>query len=348
MTQEETMTRRSLALSIVLGTLVTTLWLATPASAQVIVVPPGESIHQAVKAAQPGATIQLAAGVYEDVVVVKTNGITIQGVGSGPEGTILRPPADLPGRCFRGVGGICIFGDFRGEGTPVEDVTITGIRAEGFADAGFISILSRGTTFDDNAAVGGGGYGLAAFESPGITMRNNVASGNGFAGLYVGDTRRANATIEGNEGFDNVFGMFLRDASRGTVAANSLHDNCIGILVLETRSPVRAGRFTMVDNTIRHNNEFCRGGGGQPSTSGTGIAIAGGRGNTIEGNVIARNRPSRDVPFHGGVALFELDGAEPVDNTVTGNTLTRNRPNVFTDGSGSGNVIEGNVCTPDC
>jgi hypothetical protein len=104
----------------------------------------------------------------------------------------------------------------------------------------------------------------------------------------------------------------------------------------------------MSDNTIRHNNEFCRGGGGQPSTSGTGIAIAGGRGNTIEGNLIARNRPSRDVPFHGGVVLIELDGAEPVDNTVVGNTLTRNRPNVFTDGSGSGNVIEGNACTPDC
>jgi parallel beta-helix repeat protein len=336
------------AAAIAVGTLIASIVTAVPASAQVIVVVPGESIHQAVKSAQPGDTIQLSAGVYEDVVVVKTNDITIQGVGSGPEGTILRPPADLPGRCFGGIGGICVFGDFRGEGTFVEGVTITGIRAEGFADAGFITILSRDVTFESNAAVDGGEYGLAAFASPGITMRNNVASGNGFAGLYVGDTQRVNATIEGNEGFDNVFGLFLRDASRGDVTGNSLHDNCIGILVLDTRSPIRAGRFTVSDNTIRHNNEFCRGGGGQPSTSGTGIAIAGGKGNTIEGNLIARNRPSRDVPFHGGVALFELDGAEPVDNTVVGNTLTRNRPNIFTDGSGSGNVIEGNVCTPGC
>jgi parallel beta-helix repeat protein len=342
------MKRAFLAATLAIGATVASLVSAVPASAQVIVVLPGESIHAAVQSAQPGDTIQLAAGVYEDVVVVKTNGITIQGVGSGTEGTILRPPADPPGRCFGGVGGICILGNFQ-DGTRVAGVTITGIRAEGFAEAGFIAILTRNTTFEGNAGIDGGGYGLAAFETAGITMRDNFASGNGFAGLYVGDSRRANATIEGNEAFDNVFGVFLRDAARGDVVGNVIHDNCIGILVLETPSPIRAGRFSMLDNTIRRNNAFCPGGGGgQPSTSGTGIAIAGGRGNTIEGNVIARNRPSRDVPFHGGVVLVELDGAEPIDNTVIGNTLTRNRPNVFTDGSGSGNVIEGNVCTPDC
>jgi parallel beta-helix repeat protein len=341
------MRRAFLAAAIAIGSTVASFASAVPASAQVIVVPPGESIHAAVKSAEPGATIQLAAGVYEDVVVVKTNDITIQGVGNGAEGTILRPPAELPGRCFGGVGGICILGDFQ-DGTRVEGVTITGIRAEGFADAGFIAILTRNTTFEGNAGIGGGGYGLAAFESRGITMRGNLASGNGFAGLYVGDTRRANATIEGNEAFDNVFGIFLRDAAHGDVVGNAIRGNCIGILNLETSSPVRAGRFSMLDNTVRHNNAFCPGGGGQPSTSGTGIAILGGRGNTIEGNVIARNRPSGDVPFHGGVVLVDLEGAEPVDNIVTGNTLTRNRPNVFTDGSGSGNVFEGNVCTPDC
>jgi parallel beta-helix repeat protein len=341
------MRRPFLAAAIAIGAAVASFAMAVPASAQVIVVLPGESIHAAVKSAQPGDTIQLTAGVYEDVVVVKTNGITIQGVGSGTEGTILRPPADLPGRCFGGLGGICILGNFQ-DGTRVAGVTITGIRAEGFAEAGFIAVLTRNTTFDANAGVDGDGYGLAAFDTAGITMRNNLASGNGFAGLYVGDSRRANATIEGNEAFDNVFGVFLRDAAHGDVVGNAIHDNCIGILNLETSSPVRAGRFSMLDNTIRHNNAFCPGGGGPPSTSGTGIAILGGRGNTIEGNVIARNRPSGDVPFHGGVVLVESDGTGPVGNTVTGNTLTRNRPNVFTDGSGSGNVIEGNVCTPDC
>jgi parallel beta-helix repeat protein len=60
--------------------------------------------------------------------------------------------------------------------------------------------------------------------------------------------------------------------------------------------------------------------------------------------VISLNRTSRNIPFHGGVVLVE----QAANNTVTGNTLVRNRPNIFTDGSGSGNQISGNTCTPDC
>lgn len=338
------MKRRLVQVVLVVATIGASFAIAIPASAQVIVVLPGESIHQAVKAAQPGDTIQLSAGVYEDVVAVKTNDITIQGVGSDTNGTILRPPADLPGRCFRGIAGICILGNFQ-DGTPVDGVTITGVRAEGFIAAGIISILTRNSTFEGNAGIGSQEYGLAAFESVGITMRDNIVSGNGLAGLYIGDTRRARATVEGNEGFDNTFGLFLRDVSNGNVTGNQFHDNCIGILNLETPGPVRAGRFTIAENTIEHNNAFCRGQGrGEPSTAGTGIAIFGGRGNTIQGNVIARNRTSRNVPFHGGVVLVE----HATNNTVTGNTLVRNRPNIFTDGSGSGNQISGNTCTPGC
>lgn len=337
------MKRRLLQVVLAVGMIGASFAVAVPASAQVIVVMPGESIHAAVKSAQPGDTIQLSAGVYEDVVAVKKNDITIQGVGSDTNGTILRPPATLPGRCFRGVAGICILGNFQ-DGTRVEGVSITGIRAEGFIAAGVISILTRNTTFEGNAGVGSQEYGLAAFESIGVTMRDNTASGNGLAGFYIGDTRRARATVEGNESFDNTLGVFLRDASLGDVTGNQFHDNCVGILILETRSPVRAGRFTIADNTIEHNNQFCRGGGGEPSTAGTGIAILGGRGNTIQSNVIARNRTDRDVPFHGGVVLVE----QAADNTVRGNTLLRNRPNIFTDGSGSGNQISGNTCTPGC
>ena len=318
------MERTLLRVMLVVGIIGASFAVALPASAQVITVLPGESIHLAVKSAQPGDTIQLTAGVYEDVVAVKTNGITIQGVGSDTNGTILRPPADLPGRCFRGIAGICILGNFQ-DGTPVEGVTITGVRAEGFIAAGIISILSRNTTFEGNAGIGSQEYGLA--------------------GIYIGDTRRARAVVEGNESFDNTFGLFLRDVSLGDITANQFHDNCIGILNLDTPGPVRAGRFTISENTIEHNNAFCRGQGrGEPSTGGSGIVILGGRGNTIQGNVIARNRTSRNVPFHGGVVLVE----HASNNTVTGNTLLRNRPNIFTDGSGSGNQVSGNTCTPGC
>src|SRR5688500_10237651 len=104
------MKRTLLRVVLAMGTIGASFAVALPASAQVIVVLPGESIHQAVKAAQPGDTIQLTAGVYEDVVSVKKNDITIQGVGSDEAGTILRPPTDRPGRGLRAIAGSGILG----------------------------------------------------------------------------------------------------------------------------------------------------------------------------------------------------------------------------------------------
>lgn len=338
--------RRILAALGMGALLLATFAIATPASAGTIVVPPGGSINDAVASAQPGDVIQLEAGVYEDVVVIKTNDITIQGVGSGADGSILRPPANLPSRCFGGIAGICARGNGQ-TGTPVSGVTVTGVRAEGFIAFGFLALVAEDVTFEADAAIDNGEYGLAAFESSGIVMRNNVAEGNALAGLYVGDSPNAAATLEGNETSGSAYGFFLRDAKTGTVATNTIHDNCIGILVFDTSSPVHAARWTMTGNTIEDNSRFCRGGGGEPSLSGIGIAIAGGRRNTVEGNLIQNNRTNRNVDFHGGVVLIRLEFA-PKNNSVTGNTLIRNRPNIFTDGSGSGNVIANNDCTPAC
>ena len=323
-----------------------TFAIATPASAGTIVVPPGGSINDAVASAQPGDVIQLEAGLYEDVVVIKTNDITIQGVGSGTDGSILRPPADLPGRCFGGIAGICIRGNGQ-TGTPVTGVTVTGVRAEGFIAFGLLALLAENVTFEDDAAIDNGEYGLAAFESSGIVMRNNVASGNALAGLYVGDSPDAAATLEGNDTSDSAYGFFLRDTKGGSVTGNTIHGNCIGVLLFDTSSPIHAARWSVVGNTIEDNSRFCRGGRNEPALAGIGVAIAGGRRNTVEGNLIQNNRTNRNVAFHGGVVLVRVE-LVPKNNTVTGNTLIRNRPNIFTDGSGSGNVIANNDCTPPC
>ena len=102
------------------------------------------------------------------------------------------------------------------------------------------------------------------------------------------------------------------------------------------------------DNTIDQNSAFCRGETAHdPDTSGIGIAIVGGRGNTIEDNVIQANKASRRVEFNGGVVLIAMEAA-PKNNSIIGNTIVRNHPNALTDGSGSGNVFRDNVCTPAC
>jgi parallel beta-helix repeat protein len=244
-------------LSIGLGALamVASIATAVPARAGTIDVLPGESIHAAVKAAQPGDTIQLHPGVYEDVVVIKKDHITIQGAGSGEDGTILHPPATLPGRCSGGIAGICVLGDARA-GVRVNGVTVTGIRVEGFV-FGMAAVAAHLTSFEGNAAVDNEEYGIAAFDSNSITMADNVVSGSGEAGLYVGDSAHANLTMTGNETFGNRYGIFLRDSQNGDVTGNLIHDNCVGILNIDFPGSAGAGHYRIAENEIHDNSALC-------------------------------------------------------------------------------------------
>mgnify|MGYP001058645309 CR=1 FL=1 len=76
-----------------------------------------------------------------------------------------------------------------------------------------------------------------------------MISGNAAAGLYVGDSPHARATLTGNLVHDNgQFGIFLRDSRHGTVSGNTVTGNCLGIGVLETPSPVHPGAYRIADN----------------------------------------------------------------------------------------------------
>jgi parallel beta-helix repeat protein len=336
-------------LSIGLGALamVASIATAVPARAGTIDVLPGESIHAAVKAAQPGDTIQLHPGVYEDVVVIKKDDITIQGAGSGEDGTILHPPATLPGRCSGGIAGICVLGDARA-GVRVNGVTVTGIRVEGFV-FGMAAVAAHLTSFEGNAAVDNEEYGIAAFDSNSITMADNVVSGSGEAGLYVGDSAHANLTMTGNETFGNRYGIFLRDSQNGDVTGNLIHDNCVGILNIDFPGSANAGHYRIAENEIHDNSARCPGEeSGDPPLSGVGVLIVNADRDRVEDNVISTNRPARSIPLHGGVALIDLVGRAPSNNTITSNELIRNRPNVVYDGSGHGNDLTGNHCVPTC
>jgi parallel beta-helix repeat protein len=339
--------RRLLSTGLGALAMIASIATAVPARAGAIDVLPGESIHAAVKAAQPGDTIQLHPGVYEDVVVIKKDDITIQGAGSGEDGTILHPPATLPGRCFGGVAGICVLGDAR-SGVPVNGVTVTGVRAEGFV-FGMVAVAAHLTSFQGNAAVDNDEYGIAAFESNSTTMADNVVSGSGEAGLYVGDSAHANLTMTGNETFGNRFGIFLRDSQNGDVVGNLVHDNCVGILNIDFPGSAGAGHYRIAENEIHDNSAFCpREGPDDPALSGVGVLIVNADRDLVEDNVISTNRASRPVPFHGGVVLVDLVGRAPSNNSITSNELIRNRPNVLSDVSGHGNDFSGNDCVPSC
>ncbi len=320
-----------------------------PAGAATITVGPGQSIQAAINAAPSGSTILVRPGVYHENLVVQKDAITLQG--SGPGATVLEPPATLTGPCAEPgeegeelvAPGICVRGDMDfSSGQPVVRRPVSGVRVIGFTVRGFpgdgIFVLGgRATVVQGNALVDNHEYGVFANTSNGTVIANNTATGSDDAGIYVGDSPRAAASVRGNETFDNGIGIFLRSASVGTVQGNRVHDNCVGVLLLAAPNP--PSFWIVAGNQVNHNNRACPPGQGPP-LSGIGILSFGGLQNTIQSNTVNDNAPGGPTVVSGGIALAEGSSG----NTIAGNIAHRNVPVDLADDSGAPNRFSGNIC----
>ena len=292
------------------------------------VVRPGESIQKAIEAADPGDTIVVPGGVHHESVVIKKDGISLRG-----DDAVLKPPAKPTSPC--GASGFCVQAD---------DVSISGFTVRNFPASGIIAIGAHNAKFVTNRAFNNGEYGIAAFSSPGTRMIANLTSGSDDAGLYVGDSPHADATVVANETYDNFLGIFVRNALHGKIFGNRVHNNCLGMLFLAD-APGPAGAFGVSANKVVNNTRACPAFEGAPPLSGVGIALLGARGMEIKGNHIVHNVPSGPTGFSGGVVVTKgFGGTAPTNNTVVGNTILRNKPDIFWDKSGSGNRFEPNNC----
>ena len=292
------------------------------------VVRPGESIQKAIKAADPGDTIVVLGGVHHGTVVINKDGISLRGVDA-----VLKPPAKPSSPC--GASGFCVTAD---------NVSISGFTVRNFPATGIIAMGARNPKFMTNRAFNNGEYGIATFSSPGTKMIANLTRGSDDAGLYVGDSPHANATIAANETYDNFLGILVRNARHGKIAGNQVHNNCVGMFILAD-APGPAGVFDVRGNKVVNNTRACPAFEDAPPLSGVGIALLGARGMEIKSNQIIHNVPSGPTGFSGGVVVVSgFEGTPPTNNTVSGNTILRNKPDIVWDKSGSGNRLKPNDC----
>jgi nitrous oxidase accessory protein NosD len=326
---------------------------ASPASAHdsELVVGPGESIQAAVDRAHSGDTIVVRPGTYRQNVVVAKDGIKLVGFGA----QLVSPAAPESNFCSEpgqpAAIGICVAGEFdmnTGEVIrPVEDVIVEGFTLRDYPDAGVLAFGAKDATFRHNTALNDDEYGITAFVSSGTRMLYNRADGADEAGLYIGDSPKADATLVGNVVTDSRFGILWRNAEGGTAARNFVRGNCVGIMVLSGIEGLEglAGRLTMRHNHVFGNTRACEDSDEGPAISGVGIALVGAHDSRVTHNRVTGNVPTGPTAFSGGVAVVtDFLGTVPKNNRVVGNVLRRNHPDLFWDGSGSGNTFQRNRC----
>jgi parallel beta-helix repeat protein len=328
---------------------------AAPASARALVVGPGESIQTALDVARPGDTVVVLPGTYPEAVCVTTDDITLRGTGS-----VIVPPAQAPQTpCASGPEGqnigIALFGQVDEQTgeilDPLSDVTVNGFRVEGFAAFGIGMVGGDGVQIIGNTAVDNKTRGISGSLSTGVTMKANRVTGSEDAGLFLGDSPRANASIVGNTVWDSGrFGIFVIDSSEGTLIGNRSVGNCGGIFVHSTSVATATEDWTVKDDYVQDNTKACPPDEEGPPISGLGILLHGANQSTVLGNVVTGNRPTGPSFISGGIAVASSaspsrgGGNDPVGNLVEDNRLGDNQPDLFYDGSGSDNVFVHNSC----
>ena len=207
---------------------------------QTHIVHPGESIQDAVDAAHRGDTVVVTAGTYYQTVVVQKNGLTLRARGHVTLAPPLRrrmasvtPTTKLVGIC---VVPADLDPDEFTYTFRVRGVTIDGFKVAGFGD-GVLGFGTRNLHVRGVFAVDNEGYGVASFDGIGSRIVWNSATGSDVAGIYVGDSPRADAIVKHNRTWNNQFGFFVRHTHDVTLKHNHTWKNCIGALLLDDGSP---------------------------------------------------------------------------------------------------------------
>ncbi|MFF1306708.1 nitrous oxide reductase family maturation protein NosD [Streptomyces sp. NPDC058307] len=310
------------------------------------VVFPGESIQQAVDAAEPGDTVLLAPGTYRESVTVSTPGITLSGMGRD---TVIEPAPNKAGKCAEAGNGICVLGTKEHD---VQGVTVSSLTVTGFASTGVFAMATDGLTVRNVTAVKNGVWGIAQERSTHGVFRKNTARDNGDAGLFLANTIKEEAgaadtggtLVEHNRLEGNRIGLTVRRLRNLTVAANHLTGNCAGVFVVGDENKPKAGALTVRDNTVEKNNKSCPKTARLDALQGSGIVLTGTEDTLVTGNRVIGNAGTSSLS--GGIVLFKsFVGTTSERNRITDNVLEGNAPaDLVNTDTGTNNTFEHNSC----
>ncbi len=243
----------------------------------VLTVNAGESIQAAVDRAQPGDTVRVMPGLYQQEVLVQIDSLTLEGVVEGGQRAV------LDGENTRANAVLAVADYFTISGFHMVNYTSNGATVQG----------TTGPIFRDLVTENTGEYGIFPILSSNILVEQSVTSGVNDTGIYVGQSR--DIIVRDNEAFGNVSGIEIENSVNALVENNYTHDNTAGILVfiLPGKTATEASDTRIVNNRIENNNlaNFAR-----PEMTvalvpdGSGILILSADSTEVTGNTFSGNR----------------------------------------------------------
>ena len=296
---------------------------ATPTRAEVAVPADAPTITAALELVSPGGVIEIAAGHYDEQVVVDTPDVTIRGAD--------RNATVIDGGGLRPYGIVVIADGVRIENLTVAHTTFYGILITGLHDGdGPAAPSSDGySAWDPDAfpplqrflvdhvtAHNNGLYGIYAFNAQHGVIRDSYASGSSDSGFYVGQCENCDILVTGNVAERNAVGFENANASDSVViVGNRFSGNRVGMTLLssyqEAFTPQRGN--LVVGNLISDNVSS-----DSPSQAeggfATGVGISGGQQNVFE-----RNRMTGNT--RAAVILTNTEDLAALDNRFADNVI---------------------------
>src|SRR5215831_14557093 len=271
------------------------------------------TIQAAVNAATTGDTIKVAAGVYNENVVISTSALRLKGEGAVIDG------AGLTGT------GILVIGT---AAQPLADVEVSGFEVRGFQRGIVLQLTTRGRVsgndvHDNNKSPApenldqATGIDLVTAKSSDVS--ENVVHNNGFAGiqLRVGST---NNVVQGNDIFENGASLTTGMNGRGVLVTgagtndNEIRSNKIlrnfgrGIMIGRPVGTVPITGNLVLKNEV-HENQRC------------GVCIMG----AAQDNVVLKNDATgNNLSGLAPCLTFNLFDDPPLDNIWRKNKGTSN------------------------
>jgi parallel beta-helix repeat protein len=248
-----------------------------PISDVVVTVNDGESIQDAVVAAEAGTTIRVMPGTYSETVYIDKDHIRLIGVIKQGKRAVLDGKGELNDAIL-----------FSGNNIVVENFTITRYKGNGI-----MSQAGNNYEIRNNVIIDTGVYGIFPQLGTNGVVEHNVISGIEDAAIYVGMSD--NVHVAYNDVFDSVAGIEIENSRHAIVEGNYVHNNTGGILAFITPGlPIKTTYDVLIRNNFvvgnNHPNFGAPGStvGGIPP--GTGIMVMAADDLVIEGNIISDNK----------------------------------------------------------